>query len=57
MLCSFLILQQITAEQLNASLKGIFESFQTRSEYLNCLKDPSMRPPSGAMQGAPAVGK
>lgn len=48
--------EQITAEQLNDSLKGIFEAFQARSEYLNCLKDPSMRPPSGTMQGAPAVG-
>ncbi|KAH3795807.1 hypothetical protein DPMN_149368 [Dreissena polymorpha] len=50
-------LQQITSEQLNASLKGVFEAFHTRSVYLNCLKDPTMRPPSSAMQGPPAVGQ
>ncbi|XP_052220939.1 coiled-coil domain-containing protein 180-like isoform X2 [Dreissena polymorpha] len=48
--------EQITSDQLNASLKGVFEAFHTRSVYLNCLKDPTMRPPSSAMQGPPAVG-
>ncbi|KAL4219460.1 hypothetical protein ACF0H5_022039 [Mactra antiquata] len=48
--------EQITSHELNDTLKGIFEAFQARSEYLHCLKDLSMRPPSGTMQGAPAVG-
>ena len=54
-----ILFQQITSEQLNDTLKGIFEAFHARSAYLNCLKDPTvMRPPSGTgtMQGAPAVG-
>ena len=50
------LFQQITAQQLNDTLKGIFEAFHARSNYLNCMKDPTLRPPSGTIQGAPAVG-
>lgn len=33
----------------------MFEAFQDRSTYLNCIKDPTPRPPSGTMQGPPAL--
>ncbi|XP_078326142.1 coiled-coil domain-containing protein 180-like isoform X7 [Crassostrea virginica] len=47
---------QITSRQLNEKLKSVFEAFQDRSTYLNCIKDPTPRPPSGSMQGPPALG-
>nr|XP_022323892.1 coiled-coil domain-containing protein 180-like isoform X9 [Crassostrea virginica] len=47
---------QITSRQLNQKLKSVFEAFQDRSTYLNCIKDPTPRPPSGSMQGPPALG-
>ncbi|XP_065931470.1 coiled-coil domain-containing protein 180 isoform X4 [Magallana gigas] len=47
---------QITSRQLNETLKTVFEAFQDRSTYLNCIKDPTPRPPSGTMQGPPALG-
>lgn len=53
----FFNFQQVTSEQLNDSLKSVFEAFKLRSEYLDCLKDPTMRLSSGSMQGPPAVGK
>nr|XP_022323893.1 coiled-coil domain-containing protein 180-like isoform X10 [Crassostrea virginica] len=46
---------QITSRQLNQKLKSVFEAFQDRSTYLNCIKDPTPRPPSGSMQGPPAL--
>ncbi|XP_078326141.1 coiled-coil domain-containing protein 180-like isoform X6 [Crassostrea virginica] len=46
---------QITSRQLNEKLKSVFEAFQDRSTYLNCIKDPTPRPPSGSMQGPPAL--
>lgn len=55
MLC-LCTLQQITSRQLNEKLKSVFEAFQDRSTYLNCIKDPTPRPPSGSMQGPPALG-
>nr|XP_022323886.1 coiled-coil domain-containing protein 180-like isoform X3 [Crassostrea virginica] len=48
--------EQITSRQLNQKLKSVFEAFQDRSTYLNCIKDPTPRPPSGSMQGPPALG-
>lgn len=48
--------EQITSRQLNETLKTVFEAFQDRSTYLNCIKDPTPRPPSGTMQGPPALG-
>nr|XP_022322516.1 coiled-coil domain-containing protein 180-like isoform X3 [Crassostrea virginica] len=48
--------EQITSRQLNEKLKSVFEAFQDRSTYLNCIKDPTPRPPSGSMQGPPALG-
>lgn len=48
--------EQITSRQLNETLKAVFEAFQDRSTYLNCIKDPTPRPPSGTMQGPPALG-
>ncbi|XP_078326137.1 coiled-coil domain-containing protein 180-like isoform X2 [Crassostrea virginica] len=47
--------EQITSRQLNEKLKSVFEAFQDRSTYLNCIKDPTPRPPSGSMQGPPAL--
>ncbi|XP_061169622.1 coiled-coil domain-containing protein 180-like isoform X3 [Saccostrea echinata] len=46
---------QITSRQLNETLKSVFEAFQSRSVYLNCIKDPSHRPTSGTLQGPPAL--
>ncbi|XP_056009695.1 coiled-coil domain-containing protein 180-like isoform X3 [Ostrea edulis] len=47
--------EQITSRQLNETLKTVLEAFQDRSIYLNCMKDPTPRPPSGTMQGPPAL--
>ena len=51
-----LLLQQITSRQLNDTLKQVFDSFHSRSVYLNSVKDTSQRPASAVMQGPPAVG-
>ncbi|XP_064648966.1 coiled-coil domain-containing protein 180-like isoform X2 [Lineus longissimus] len=48
--------EQITPTELNASLKEIFDAFLDRASYLNCLKDPTLRPQSAVMQGNPALG-
>ncbi|XP_064616781.1 coiled-coil domain-containing protein 180-like [Liolophura sinensis] len=45
--------EQITATELNDSLKTVFDDFHNRSVYLNCISD---LPAAGPMQGPPALG-